>query len=139
MDDQKGFTLIEMMIVVAIVGILAAIAIPSYQHFVSVSKDKAARGNLDSALRYVRNEISRNVLTPGAITVDGLLAGLNVNGAGNPCQPGQPAFVKTSALPANKACFVTLDNAGGVNFITVKGFDADGKLINATDSAIKVE
>lgn len=55
---QKGFTLIELMIVVAIIGILAAIAIPQYQNYIAksqVSRVVGETGNLKTAIEDCMN------------------------------------------------------------------------------------
>ena len=46
--NKKGFTLIELMIVVAIIGILAAIAIPKFADLINKSKEGATKGSLAS-------------------------------------------------------------------------------------------
>lgn len=62
MMKSKGFTLVELMIVVAIVGILAAVAIPAYRSFVLKShRTDAINGLLDAASRQARYFTTQNV------------------------------------------------------------------------------
>ena len=60
MLNRKGFTLIELMIVVAIIGILAVVAIPGYMAYIASSKTSEAKTNLktiaDGALTFFQEE-----------------------------------------------------------------------------------
>ena len=58
--SRRGFTLIEVMVVVAIVAILAAIALPNYQEYVRRSKRAEAQGLLMEAAQYMQRYYSAN-------------------------------------------------------------------------------
>lgn len=68
---QKGFTLIELMIVVAIVGILAAIAIPAYKDYIVRSKVSECAATLGACKTSVTEFYNTKVRMPGNFTSAG--------------------------------------------------------------------
>jgi type IV pilus assembly protein PilE len=71
MKNRKGFTLVELMIVVAIVGILASVAIPSYQGSVIKSRRSDATGALFIMSNKMEQFFTENNTYVGATAVAG--------------------------------------------------------------------
>jgi type IV pilus assembly protein PilA len=115
---QQGFTLIELMIVVAIIGILAAVAIPQYKDYTA----KAKVGNAIVAVDSFKNAVALCGQEEGALT--------------NCSQSG--ILSNATFTPTNEVASATIA-ANGVIELTFKdatkvGNDLDGKKITFTPS-----
>ena len=112
MNAQKGFTLIELMIVVAIIGILAAIAIPAYQDYTAKSKASAALADI-SALK-TNYEIGFNEEGPDAITLTKLGAATDGKTGNCTLTVKAPTVTETTGATTdtNDAIKCAIENSG---------------------------
>ena len=102
---QKGFTLIELMIVIAIIGILAAIALPAYQDYVARSQMSEAMNLAGGQKSAVTEYHSNKGEWPSNNSLAGIAEASQINGR-------YVASVAVTATASNGVITATMKSAG---------------------------
>jgi type IV pilus assembly protein PilA len=81
--QRRGFTLVELAIVIAILGILAVVAIPKYQGMVNEARSAEARAQLGTvrsaiAISYAKNKGVMPATLTGALFADGVMPSVDI-------------------------------------------------------------
>jgi type IV pilus assembly protein PilA len=103
---NQGFSLIELMIVIAIIGILAAIAIPSYQTYV----DKSRFAEIFSAGKAAQDAVAEYATLNGGVSN----VAYNTTNGCTSIQFSYPTTGNVASVTINQYCQITIE--GGANF-----------------------
>ena len=122
-NTQQGFTLIELMIVVAIIGILASIAVPSYQTYVK----KAKFSEVVMATSPYKTAIelcAQTTLASSATAITGCIGGSNGIPADISTSNGNVASITTTAAGVITATAISANGLNGETYIMTPSINA---------------